>query len=142
LARFVLAILIPSGFFTRRLILWLYEDLVKKDRAAVEAFIQILALASHCFKTRRLTRMTVLSDSEWKSITIPTLFLVGENEKIYPARAAVKRLNTVAPQIKTEIISNAGHDQLLVQTDLVNRKILEFLTSASTAASLSQTSTK
>jgi pimeloyl-ACP methyl ester carboxylesterase len=141
LARFVPAILIPSRFFSRRLILWLYEDLVKKDRAAVEAFIQILLLASRCFKTRRLTRMTVLSDSNWKSLTIPTLFLVGENEKIYSAHAAVKRLNTVAPQIKTGIIPNAGHDLLLVQTDLVNRKVLEFLTGAGTSAYPAQIST-
>jgi hypothetical protein len=40
--------------------------------------------------------------------------------KIYSAHSAVKRLKTVAPQIKTEIIPNAGHDLLWVQTDLVN----------------------
>ena len=45
----------------------------------------------------------------------------------YSAEKAVRRLNTFAPQIKTEIIPGAGHDLTLVQAELVNRKVLEFL---------------
>ena len=55
------------------------------------------------------------------------LFLVGENEKIYSARKAVRRLNRVAPHIKTEIIPGAGHDLWVVQADRVTGKILDFL---------------
>jgi len=58
---------------------------------------------------------------------VPTLFLVGENEKIYSAKKAVQRLNEVAPQIETEVIPNAGHDLTIVQAEMVNRKVLEFL---------------
>ena len=57
------------------------------------------------------------------------LFLVGENEVLYSAQKAVQRLNAVAPHIQTEMIPNAGHDLLLVQTELVNRKIVDFLRS-------------
>jgi hypothetical protein len=53
--------------------------------------------------------------------------LVGENEKIYSAQKAVQRLNTVAPQIKAEIIPKAGHDLTFVQAEMVTRKVLEFL---------------
>jgi len=128
LVRFLCPRLLPSRFFGRSLLFWLFEDWARKDKAAVEGMVQIGFLSSRCFKTRRLPFMNVLSDNEWKSITIPTLFMVGENEKIYSARSAVKRLNTVAPQIKTEIIPNAGHDLISVQTELVNKKVLEFLT--------------
>jgi pimeloyl-ACP methyl ester carboxylesterase len=53
--------------------------------------------------------------------------LVGENEKLYSAKAAVRRLSRVAPQVKTEILAGAGHDLTLVYPDLVAGKALEFM---------------
>ena len=70
---------------------------------------------------------TVLEDEDLRSIKVPTLFLVGENERLYSAQEAVQRLNRVAPHIKTEIIPNAGHDLTVVQAEMVNRKVLDFL---------------
>jgi pimeloyl-ACP methyl ester carboxylesterase len=64
---------------------------------------------------------------ELKSIKVPTLYLVGEHEKIYSAQKAVQRLHKVAPQIKTEVIPDAGHDLTIVQAEMVNKKLLEFL---------------
>jgi len=61
-------------------------------------------------------------------IRVPTLFLVGEHEVIYPAADAVQRLADAAPQIEAAIIPDAGHDLLIVQARLVNEKVLEFLT--------------
>ena len=75
----------------------------------------------------RLKLFSVLSDQELQSLNIPTLYLVGENEKIYSPQAAVKRLKRVAPQIRVELIPNAGHDLTVVQADLINKKVLEFL---------------
>jgi pimeloyl-ACP methyl ester carboxylesterase len=68
-----------------------------------------------------------MSHEELRSIHVPTLFLVGENEVLYAAQEAVQRLHAVAPQIQTAIIPNAGHDLLLVQTEIVNQKIVVFL---------------
>jgi pimeloyl-ACP methyl ester carboxylesterase len=62
-----------------------------------------------------------------KSLKMPVLFLVGENEKIYSAQNAVDRLNKIAPHITVEIIPDAGHDLSAVQAELVNQKILDFL---------------
>lgn len=84
-------------------------------------------LALRSFKSKRMVNPTVLSDAELQALKVPTLFLAGENEKIYPARKAVQRLNKVAPQIKTELVPNAGHDLSIVQANLVNMKVLEFL---------------
>ena len=67
---------------------------------------------------------------------MPVLFLVGENEKIYSAQEAVERLNNIAPQIKTEFIPGAGHDLSVVQADVVNQKILEFLEKKSETSTL------
>ena len=58
---------------------------------------------------------------------MPCLFLVGEHEKIYSAKAAVGRLSRAAPQVKAEIIPGAGHYLTLVYPDLVAERVLEFL---------------
>jgi pimeloyl-ACP methyl ester carboxylesterase len=69
----------------------------------------------------------VIGDAAWRSLTSPTLFLVGENEKIYSAQEAVERLRRVAPQVQAEIIPGAGNDLTIVQAETVNQKIMDFL---------------
>jgi pimeloyl-ACP methyl ester carboxylesterase len=68
-----------------------------------------------------------MTDEELKRISVPTLFLVGENEKIYSAKEAMQRLKKVAPQIKTELVLDAGHDLTIVQSKAVNETILGFI---------------
>lgn len=55
------------------------------------------------------------------------LYLVDEDEKMYSAEEAVQRLNEATPQVETEIIPDCGHDLWIIKTELVNRKVLEFL---------------
>lgn len=86
-----------------------------------------LFLASKCYKSKCMPNPTVLSDEELKGIKVPVLYMVSENEKIYSGEKAIKRLNNIAPQIKTKLIPNAGHDLLSIQAEMVNRDILEFL---------------
>jgi len=69
----------------------------------------------------------VLADRQWQELRMPCLFVVGANEKIYSARAAVRRLGRVAPRVKTEIIAGAGHDLTLVQPELVTKRVVAFL---------------
>ena len=121
---------LPIRYFTKRLFFWLMEDFAKKDEVSrmwVEEFINNVFMASRCFKSRRPIMPTVLEDQELKSIKVSTLYVVGENEKIYSAQKAVRRLNQVAPYIQTETIPNAGHDLAFVQAEMVNEKIIEFL---------------
>jgi pimeloyl-ACP methyl ester carboxylesterase len=70
---------------------------------------------------------TILTDAEWQHIKAPTLYLVGENEKLYSAQKAVQRLHKAAAQIEAEVIPKAGHDLTFVQAELVNRKVVKFL---------------
>ncbi len=117
-------------YFPKSMFHWAFADLVNKDeagRAVAEAFGTEMFLASRCYKLRPVPPVTVLTDEEWQSLNVPTLYLVGENEKIFSAQKAVQRLNKVAPQVKTKIILNAGHDLTVVQAEMVNRKVLDFL---------------
>jgi pimeloyl-ACP methyl ester carboxylesterase len=116
---------------------WLLEDLADMEagagRAIVEEWADNAFLAMRSFKPRRVVPPTVLEDAELQGIKVPALFLVGENEKIYSAQKAVQRLNKVAPRIRTDIIPRAGHDLTIVQAEVVNRKVLDFLLTAQEA---------
>ena len=121
---------LPHRHFTRSFMYWLLADLARQGasgRAFLEESIDEAYLAFRSFKTKRLVNPTVLIDEEWRRIEVPALYLVGENEKIYPAQKAIQRLNEAAPQIKTELVPQAGHDLTIVQAEMVNNKVLGFL---------------
>ncbi len=106
------------------------EDLAQKDGTGgimLEEEVDAVVLSLQCFKPNRLVNPTVLQDAELQSVAVPALFLVGENEKIYSAQKAIRRLRKVAPNINAEVIPNAGHDLTIVQAEIVNTKVLEFL---------------
>jgi len=125
--------LIPHRYFTKRTLYWLLEDMAKKDEhslALLEEEVDFAYLAIRSFKPHNNVNPAVLDDKELNGIQVPTLYMVGENEKIYSAHEAVERLNRVAPRIRTEVIADTGHDLTITQAKLVNRKILEFLTAS------------
>jgi len=119
--------LIPTRYFLKSLIYWVMADSVKKDENGMEKTVNFMYLASKCFKIRQSPAPTVLDDDELRSMEMPVLYLVGENEKIYSPTRAVERIKNVAQQIKAEIIPNAGHDLTSVQNKMIDDKVLEFL---------------
>jgi len=129
IVRAVLCALSPRHF-TRSFMYWLLADLARQGpsgKAFLEEYVEEAYLAFRSFKTKRLVNPTVLTDEELRRIEVPTLYVVGENEKIYSAQKAIRRLNEVAPQIKTELVPQAGHDLTIVQAEMVNNKVLGFL---------------
>lgn len=121
---------LPYRYFTKSFLFWLMEDFAKKGkdgRMMLEEEVDAVVVRMRCYKTIRLIRPTVLEDAELRRINVPTLYLVGENEKLYSAQKAIQRLHKVAPHIKAEVIPDAGHDLTIVQADIVNKKVLEFL---------------
>ena len=121
---------VPYRYFTRSFLFWLLEDLAHKDKAGriiLEEEVDAVFVRMRCYKPIRLVNPTVLKDEELQRFKVPALYLVGEHEKIYSARKAIQRLHRVAPHIKTEIIPDAGHDFTIVQAEMVNTKVLEFL---------------
>jgi pimeloyl-ACP methyl ester carboxylesterase len=114
----------------RRTCRWLFEDAVRGDdacRARLEKVIDELHRVVRDFALPPPPWPSVLGDREWQGFRVPCLFLVGENEKMYSAEAAVRRLRRVAPQVRAQIVTGAGHDLTMVKPDLVTRNVLEFL---------------
>lgn len=122
--------LLPGTAFRRRFYYWLLNDTVQSGatgRARVDEAVADWAVAEQCFGPLPAVPATVLQDQVLEGLKVPSLFLVGENEKVYPALKAIKRLNRVAPQIKTGLIPDAGHDLWMAQADAVTGVILRFL---------------
>jgi pimeloyl-ACP methyl ester carboxylesterase len=127
--------LIPHRYFMRNMTSWMFKDLTQKQDEVSKQLLADLVedafIGLRCFKFRMPVTPTVLTDEELRSISVPALFMVGEHEVIYSAQKAIQRLNDVAPSIRTEVISGAGHDLTIVQAEVVNGKVLEFLTASS-----------
>ena len=109
---------------------WIFEDFAKSssdNHKVLDDIVEYTELCNRSFIPYKLVLPTVLTDDELRSIRVPTLYVVGENEKICSPSKAIKRLNKVAPQINTAVIPNAGHDLMLVDPDGVNEVVIAFL---------------
>lgn len=120
---------LPHPYFTKDFLYWVLEDLSRTEdgRMLLDQAADAGYRAMRARKPRQMAPPDVLSDEALQSFAMPVLFVVGENEKLYPATDAVARLDEVAPRIETRIVDSAGHDLTMVQADRVNRIILEFL---------------
>jgi len=146
--------MLPHPYFTRVMFSWLFEGLLKEDASLkgssinshahaaptphttganinnqkyFERFIDTIYTASRCYQPSIPVRPPLLTDKELQSIVTPTLFLVGEQEKVYSANDAVKRIKANLPQAETAIIKNCAHDLPITQADIVNHKIERFI---------------
>lgn len=127
--------LIPHRHFTKSFVYWLAADGVAKGGASrrwVDAMVEDGYLGLRSFRSKKLAVPTILTDAELNSLSVPTLYLAGENEKLNSARDAVQRLNRVAPRIATKLVAEAGHDLTISQVAEVNRVVLEFLDNSPT----------
>ena len=68
-----------------------------------------------------------LSDTDLSAITCPTLLLVGDQEMIYDADAAIERAMRLIPTIEAEIVPGVGHLLGMQRPDIVNARIRTFL---------------
>lgn len=122
--------ILPMRFNYRRFFRWSFPDLAQMNEQFIEAMIDEFLVSKRCFvppNFKELPKLTAMTDEELQKIDVPTLVLIGENEVLYSAQDAMERLDDIAPKVQKELIPNAGHDLLLVQMELVNQKILEFL---------------
>jgi pimeloyl-ACP methyl ester carboxylesterase len=106
---------------------WIFADMARTDPQWMHSTIEQLLLNMRSIQRHRLPMPPVLTDGEWRSLRVRVLFLVGENEVIYSAENAVRRLARVAPQVTAEVVPGAGHDLTFAQAEIVNERLLKFL---------------
>ena len=124
--------MIPHKHFVKSMMYWALTDAAAgtaEHRRMAEEAADNAWLGIRCFKPKQMVAPRVLSDDQLRGLVPPTILLIGENEVIYSGSGAdaIRRVNSVAPQITTELIPDCGHDLTLVQPGFVNRMVLEFL---------------
>ena len=122
-----LLMLIPHRFFYNKFMGWFFKDYINKDKKTALEAIDNLYKISKLFKHKRMPDPTLLTDEELKNISVPALYIIGENEKVYSAQKALKRIHNIAPQINTVLVPGSGHDMLAVEPDFIMEKIMKFL---------------
>ena len=130
--RGIMGALPPHKFFMKHFLTnWMCQDLAKNgdelSKQMLANWMNDALKAMKCFTFRMPITPTVLTDEELRSLKIPVLFLVGEHEVVYRADQAVRRINSIAPSIVTEVVPNASHDLTISQTRFVNSKVTAFL---------------
>jgi pimeloyl-ACP methyl ester carboxylesterase len=68
----------------------------------------------------------VYSREELARVKVPTLLLLGDREKIYPAHEASEQAKRLMPTIRVQVIPKAHHIAALAQPELVNASLLQF----------------
>jgi pimeloyl-ACP methyl ester carboxylesterase len=77
-----------------------------------------------------ILKMTPYSDDELRTLNMPVLVLIGDQD-IFNDEKSIDRANELLPDAHTAIIANAGHFLSFDQSDIVNTKMLEFLSTNS-----------
>jgi len=122
--------LLPVRYYKKKIMYWVWKDLANSGASGiktVEDRITYYETAMKCFKLKTGVQPTVLTDIELRRLPLPLLYLIGENETMHDGKSAVNRLNRIAPEIETGLIPGTGHDIMFTHTEMVNRRIIEFL---------------
>ena len=62
-----------------------------------------------------------------KQIKAPTLLIFGQHEMLYKPYAIKRKAERLLPDVKVEVIENAGHGAIFDQPTKVNAMIMDFL---------------
>jgi pimeloyl-ACP methyl ester carboxylesterase len=72
---------------------------------------------------------TVFSDEELKRLTIPLLYLMGDKEVIFNnPHTVIERIEQFVSNGAAEMVPDAGHLPNHDQPEIINNRILTFLT--------------
>jgi pimeloyl-ACP methyl ester carboxylesterase len=82
---------------------------------------------------RCIMQMTPFSDDQLRSLKMPVLVLIGDND-IINDEGSLKKAKKLIPNADTDVIKNAGHFLSMDQADIINRRVLSFLGAGSLSA--------
>jgi pimeloyl-ACP methyl ester carboxylesterase len=90
-------------------------------------FEQFINGVFHYKYTTKPVIPTVIPKGKLKTIKVPVLMLMGEEEIIYNPKKAVASAKESIPHIDVKMIANASHVLFIEQADLVNHYMEDFL---------------
>ncbi len=116
-------LLLPSRFTVRRFINGASMKGYSKDDPVHE---QMIVGMMHLRKVSFMR--PVFADEEFKRMSVPVLLLIGDHEIMYEPRKALGCAARLIPGLQAELIPDAGHILNSDQAEIVNARILQFLT--------------
>ncbi len=97
-----------------------------KGTVLEEKFLHFMETVNR-YCTPAMIYPTVFTDTELAGIDLPALYLIGDGDRIYNKRKAIARAQRCMPKLTAEIIPDAGHLFIMDQPDMINERILNFL---------------
>lgn len=122
-----LSCVLPLRGAYRNYVRWMMPDL-SEDERELDTMVDGLLLARQCYGMAPKVNPRQLTDAELSGIQVPALYVVGERDVICAdPRAAVAHVGTLAPQIETFLVPDAGHEAYAMQPKQVTDRVLAFL---------------
>jgi pimeloyl-ACP methyl ester carboxylesterase len=116
--------LFPTESNKRKMIAWTLGD----SPAVRSEFEEYMMTALDC--RGRLPIPKTLSDDDLRSIEIPVLLILGENDNPVPDPAKqAERARGLVPDVRVEVIPGAGHLMNVERPGQVDKMVLDFLES-------------
>jgi pimeloyl-ACP methyl ester carboxylesterase len=116
-------VLFPTHFTVNSFMRWLgFND----QRDALE--LMYLGLKHFRMPPETLRVIPVVCpDTELRTMHIPTLLLLGEEEVIYDPARALTRARRLIPDFRGELVPRSKHDMCFSQHAIVDARVLDFL---------------
>jgi pimeloyl-ACP methyl ester carboxylesterase len=103
------------------------QDTTKMSDAAIQASVNLGASASYGAILKCVDAWLEDFRTDLKSVTVPTLVIHGDADRIVPAEAAGKRMTQFVKQAQVHIVKDAPHGLLWTHATHVNKMLLEFV---------------
>jgi len=72
-------------------------------------------------------RPKAFPDGELRAMQVPTLLMIGQGEVVVDPRASLERATELVPNLQGELVPRARHDMTFSRHELVDKRIVEFL---------------
>jgi pimeloyl-ACP methyl ester carboxylesterase len=99
-------------------------------RAQFGTFLDQVWAGKRGFRPHKMLYPAKFSDADLRRLTTPTLFLIGDEEKITDPRAALERARRLAPNLQGELVAGASHDIVFSRPRAVLERAAPFLLGA------------
>jgi pimeloyl-ACP methyl ester carboxylesterase len=103
------------------------KDVTKISDAALQASWNVAAASSCGAMLKCVDAWLEDFRTDLKSVTVPTLVIHGDSDRIVPAEASGKRMNQFVKQAQIHIVKDAPHGLLWTHATHVNKLLLELV---------------
>jgi pimeloyl-ACP methyl ester carboxylesterase len=127
--RGMLMMLFPTRFTVKSFMRWVGFRESPSD-ANGRHILDVMYLGMKHFRMPKTTARiaaNALFDDELRAIHAPVLLLMGNQEVLYDASAALDRARRLIPNLQGELIPGCSHDMAFSQHQIVDARVLEFL---------------